>query len=994
MEKVENKQTLTETEKADLGKAQSEITAIAAENVLGNADFIRRLVKGEPSRAEKILNKIVQIKNALTGNGATNAETAFVRKAERLFLNAIDELGGTYRNGKIHLPHDDEDKRLTSENDKNTHVSGENDGESAAEDALGENKKSPAEGEVKWSLAGKWPDGRNVYKSDYVKGTPKSIKQAALIDLVQNVWSNKPIELHIGANETITAKFNPELAERSDLAKMAYGNKKGTASDKRITLNLSGDFYAIAQDARYVGMRSEKGKVNPAHNDVSEWRYFVTDLIYEEDDGSHIACYMQIDVKRNDQGDWFYSFGIEKGTAPQTLLAVVTDNAATVPNNSLHQNEPIVKPEAQENSGEIKFSRKQNGDTVTIAKGELPRAATENAQFSTENATQDASGENKKSPAEGEVKYSSGKDKGENDYSYSALKAKDDIQIVELSSDMPQKKDGKIDRGAVIDIARKNARAQNNPNNNEKETYVYVPDLGLDVRVSRDGIEHGLKRNPEDTAIATMNIGDLLKNSVAVNELEGRTTSKKETEMSFVLLAAGKNKNGDYLARIVVDKNSKAISEISAYGLYAVNAKKEGALFMPKGNEGVEDDSSVPYLRSTISIADLLENVKRLNLANEVFSADVAQKLGVERAKGSLSNNLRFSRKAATFTHRDVNEMLSTVRNEALTFTLEDGTEIKGTIASKNGQELNTWLYDTLNTANLKDKRTLARRIADQILDALITEGKQPLKEAIGEEASALVREDLALSVAAALGDKQAQIENRRKNVHFDAMRKIAEEMRDVEKGRFYSATIYDGDTLRAIPNMLRAALKTSRAFTGSIRNTLTKVKDWYCAEDNAMMYKPVPGEHNEGMANGQVVFDKDIAAMLEQLTSGTGALSVQELEMVVDIAKHFQKLSERGIVIDGENPADQLFSILDTYRATANTPDVFEVSEKEKDPAHFILRLISLEKALPAYDLAESSMICITTNGENVNTCAKRIACSEILPEKSESLLDFLGFL
>lgn len=145
------------------------------------------------------------------------------------------------------------------------------------------------------------------------------------------------------------------------------------------------------------------------------------------------------------------------------------------------------------------------------------------------------------------------------------------------------------------------------------------------------------------------------------------------------------------------------------------------------------------------------------------------------------SGKPQFSRKAATFTYRDVNEMLSTVRNEALTFTLEDGTEIKGVIASKNGQELNTWLYDTLNTANLKDKRALARQIADQILDVAITEGEQPLKETIGEDASNLVREDLALSVAAVLGDKQAQIENKRKNAHFDAMRKIAEDMRDVE---------------------------------------------------------------------------------------------------------------------------------------------------------------------------------------------------------------------
>ncbi len=85
------------------------------------------------------------------------------------------------------------------------------------------------------------------------------------------------------------------------------------------------------------------------------------------------------------------------------------------------------------------------------------------------------------------------------------------------------------------------------------------------------------------------------------------------------------------------------ISEISTYGLYAVRAKKDGTLFMPKGNEGEEVDSSVPYLGSTISIADLLEGVKVLNLANEVFSKDVATKLGAQRHTGELSSNLRFA---------------------------------------------------------------------------------------------------------------------------------------------------------------------------------------------------------------------------------------------------------------------------------------------------------------------------------------------------------------
>lgn len=122
-------------------------------------------------------------------------------------------------------------------------------------------------------------------------------------------------------------------------------------------------------------------------------------------------------------------------------------------------------------------------------------------------------------------------------YSYDSLISKDDLTVVELGETVPTKPDGTLDRAAILAAARKNAREQNNESNTEKETFVYVNDISLDVRVNREGLEHGLSRNAFDTALATMRIGDLLKSSIAVNELNGRTTSNKTTEMSYVLLA-------------------------------------------------------------------------------------------------------------------------------------------------------------------------------------------------------------------------------------------------------------------------------------------------------------------------------------------------------------------------------------------------------------------------------------------------------------------------
>ena len=296
---------------------------------------------------------------------------------------------------------------------------------------------------------------------------------------------------------------------------------------------------------------------------------------------------------------------------------------------------------------------------------------------------------------------------------------------------------------------------------------------------------------------------------------------------------------------------------------------------------------------------------KRPNISSEMLSNTSIPQNGEMSTPDTQENfdKPQFSRKTGTFTHRDVDAMVSSIRSDILTFTLEDGAEIKGKILSRDGVDLSKWLYDTLNAADLKDKRALARQIAMQIFDVAMAEDGRPLSDMLDAAQADSVREDLALSVAALLGDKQAEVENRRINKQLDTMRKIVGEMQDVEKGRFYSATIYDGDTLRAIPGLLRSALKSSRVFTGSIRNTLVKVKDWYCAIDNAMLYKVTAETPIEKMADGQVVFDKDVAAMLEQLTAGTGNLTADELEMVVNIAKHFQKLSERymRVFVDGK---------------------------------------------------------------------------------------------
>ncbi len=71
--------------------------------------------------------------------------------------------------------------------------------------------------------------------------------------------------------------------------------------------------------------------------------------------------------------------------------------------------------------------------------------------------------------------------------------------------------------------------------------------------------------------------------------------------------------------------------------------KKDGAIFTLKSDEGENAKASIPYLGSAISIAEFLESVKNVNLANSVLSKDVLQNLGAVRVKNEFDTSLRYA---------------------------------------------------------------------------------------------------------------------------------------------------------------------------------------------------------------------------------------------------------------------------------------------------------------------------------------------------------------
>ena len=92
-----------EQDLADLEKLNNERTAIMVETFLGNEYFARQLLDVDTSLVEKLLNRIVDVKDTISRMRDPAAKEAFeeVRKAEQMFLDALAEKGMRFEGGKI-----------------------------------------------------------------------------------------------------------------------------------------------------------------------------------------------------------------------------------------------------------------------------------------------------------------------------------------------------------------------------------------------------------------------------------------------------------------------------------------------------------------------------------------------------------------------------------------------------------------------------------------------------------------------------------------------------------------------------------------------------------------------------------------------------------------------------------------------------------------------------------------------------------------------------
>lgn len=182
-------------------------------------------------------------------------------------------------------------------------------------------ENAPAEVKQQARVGTDEKSGKPIYQSNFPKGTPKAAKAQRILSLIQNVWSKKPISLVVqnadGSTRTIEAKFDPTYIEeegvQTDAKKLMGGNRHGSASEQRVTLDLADDYYEIAAESTYNYSKSEMGKTSPTHKGVKQWHYFINDILFQEYGEKETTPYrVTINVKERSDGEFVYSFSAER----------------------------------------------------------------------------------------------------------------------------------------------------------------------------------------------------------------------------------------------------------------------------------------------------------------------------------------------------------------------------------------------------------------------------------------------------------------------------------------------------------------------------------------------------------------------------------------------------------------------------------------------------------------------------------------------------------
>lgn len=224
--------------------------------------------------------------------------------------------------------------------------------------------------------------------------------------------------------------------------------------------------------------------------------------------------------------------------------------------------------------------------------------------------------------------------KKQKDFSYDELIKKPDMKVTELTGTVPRFSGGKVNRADLIELAHQNA-IKAGRKNEQGNAVIRVADIDRDVIVSKAALRHGIDRRAERQAPALMNIGEILENSIKINEL---IPKKSNAVDSYILLGVAKDENDSYIfVNSIVNTFTGELEDFDV--LYSIDAKKESAASV----EARASDNALSLTDSTISISNLFDIVK--DYFPNILPQSVLDRYNLSRGNSEIERGLIYSRK-------------------------------------------------------------------------------------------------------------------------------------------------------------------------------------------------------------------------------------------------------------------------------------------------------------------------------------------------------------
>ena len=510
------------------------------------------------------------------------------------------------------------------------------------------------------------PDVINV--TDLDEKTIKAISELVGFDVSGYACRiEKDAIMHIENRHGINGNHDHSLSDPKDTARMGYVINN---SDSVSWIKESDG--SVKTSKKYKDKNNKYAKLVMMQKKI-DGTYCVSDVVPDSKNKTVWITSARIQKKHQDLNDTQVS--------PKTT----SDNALNASNNNISQDDNAVN-----------IHSTQNGEKYSDKNENIKRSY--NDETSSRWTTERIEGSKDKGFAIS----------GYKNYTYDVLTKKNDMPVTMLDAESVRNENGIIDRKSIVEKGIENVRAKDNAKNTDSNSYVYVKDIERDILITKDGLRHGLSRNAFATAFVTTKIGDVLENSIRVNELKARG----KTAGGYVLLGVAADKKGNvFPVRVVV--NNFAVDDVEVLSvLYAVNAKRRTSL---RTEQGVAENSA-PLIKgsSIMSVAELLELVK--NDFSDVLTDDVLNNLSVKRKNSSLSESIKYLK------YIPIDDSANRWTTERIEGSKDSGKSI---LSKKNTDDIaiavkNTIQQDVLSNTELMNM--LQQRFGNNTIEAIASE--------------------------------------------------------------------------------------------------------------------------------------------------------------------------------------------------------------------------------------------------------------------------------